>query len=75
MWRSKSDMLFMAQEHNQDLVRQAEADRLNRHLNGTLAARIKAWWITWTHANAIRLELPKKTARRADRRVEYREQY
>jgi hypothetical protein len=42
MWRS--DLLFMAQEHNRDLVQQAEADRLIFHLNGTLTARFRNWW-------------------------------
>jgi hypothetical protein len=42
MWRS--DLLFMAQEHNRDLVRQAEADRLIFHLNGALTARFRNWW-------------------------------
>jgi hypothetical protein len=49
MWRSQSDLLVMAREHNRDLVRQAEADRLSRHLSGTLMARIKNWW-TRKHA-------------------------
>ena len=44
MWRSQSDLLVMAREHNSDLVRQAEADRLARHLSGTPGARIRNWW-------------------------------
>jgi len=65
----------MAQEHNRDLVRQAEADRLNSHLNGTLAARIMAWWTTKAPAIPTRHWLPGKNAERADRQVECREQY
>lgn len=75
MWRSQSDLLTMAQEHNRDLVRQAEADRLNRHLNGTLMARLKAWWATKVHFNTIRQWFPENTPERADRPVGYQEQY
>lgn len=71
MWRSQSDLLLMAQEHNRDLVRQADADRLNRHLNGTLASRLKAWWMTKAPALAIRRWFPENTEEMANTREEY----
>jgi hypothetical protein len=75
MWRSQSDLLTMAQEHNRDLVRQAEAERLNRHLNGTLGSRIKKWWESRSPAMAIRQWFPQNTRGRVKNQVEYREQY
>ena len=75
MWRSQSDFLTMAREHNRDLVRQAEADRLSRHLSGTLAARIKNWWADRSAGITIRQWFQKNAAGMADRQVGYREQY
>jgi hypothetical protein len=65
----------MAQEHNRDLVRQAEAERLDRHLNGTLAERFYAWWAAKATTITAWQRLPEKTSERATRKVEFREQY
>lgn len=47
MWRSQSDHLLMAIEHNRDLVRQAEASRRSHQLSGSLAAQARTWWIRY----------------------------
>jgi hypothetical protein len=75
MWRSQSDLLTMAQEHNRDLVHQAEAERLCRQLNGSLGSRIKTWWESRSPAVAIRQWFPQNTRGRAKSQVEFREQY
>jgi hypothetical protein len=75
MWDSQFDLLFMAQEHNRDLVRQAEAERLGRHLNGSLAERFHVWWTAKARIIRTWQRFPEKTAERATRKVEFREQY
>jgi hypothetical protein len=70
MWRSQSDLLVMAREHNRDLVRQAEAERLSRHLSGTLGARIRNWWKQKRAGNESGIseaahETPKESLRQA----------
>lgn len=70
MWRSQSDLLVMAREHNSDLVRQAEADRLACRLSGTLGARIRNWWMQKRAGNEAGIpeaapEAPKEVLRQA----------